>query len=438
MHLIWENLVPNLVSLWTGKFKGLDTGSGSYQLPGTVWEAIGEATASAGDTLPSVFGPRLGNISQDRSACTADAWSLWTLYISPVILRSQFAHSRYYRHFVSLVELLHLCLQFEVSRDDIQRIRDGFASWVEKYEEYYYQYSPDRLSTCPVTVHALLHIADGIEASGPVWASWAFPMERFCGELQPGIKSRRHPWASIDRRIQARIQLSHLKVKYNLFQELDLRPPRTATKDMLRRDDTCVLMPPHRYLAPEKGLLDKVIGSLVTRFECSVQAVRSVLPRELDQWGKVRILNDGDTIHTASLTMRHADKRDQTHVRYEVFVDKHQRRRKRQPVYELQTFYGRLEYIFALRFETVEALTALGLDRPTSVILAAIKPCVVTHSHPRLDIHYSSQYGALSLIDIQCIQCVIGRVQSPEKKGLWGIVDRSGALSRALVVDDSN
>ena len=30
MHLIWENLLPNLVLLWTGKFKGLDEGCESY------------------------------------------------------------------------------------------------------------------------------------------------------------------------------------------------------------------------------------------------------------------------------------------------------------------------------------------------------------------------------------------------------------------------
>ena len=31
MHLIWENLIPNLILLWTGGFKGLDEGTGEYQ-----------------------------------------------------------------------------------------------------------------------------------------------------------------------------------------------------------------------------------------------------------------------------------------------------------------------------------------------------------------------------------------------------------------------
>jgi hypothetical protein len=35
MHLIWENLIPNLVLLWTRGFKNLDEGVGEYQFLGT-------------------------------------------------------------------------------------------------------------------------------------------------------------------------------------------------------------------------------------------------------------------------------------------------------------------------------------------------------------------------------------------------------------------
>ncbi len=123
MHLIWENLMPNRVRLWTSKFKGLDEGNHSYQFTPTVWQAIGEATARTGDTLPAIFGPRLGNIADSHgNAGTADAWSVWTLYIAPVLLRRRFRHIRYYKHFVDLVELLQLCLQFELSQDHIAHV----------------------------------------------------------------------------------------------------------------------------------------------------------------------------------------------------------------------------------------------------------------------------------------------------------------------------
>lgn len=57
----------------------------------------------------------------------------------------------------------------------------------------YYQNDPAQLSSCPLTIHALLHIPDGITAIGPVWTYWAFPMERHCNSLLPAIRSRSHP-----------------------------------------------------------------------------------------------------------------------------------------------------------------------------------------------------------------------------------------------------
>ncbi|EIN05118.1 hypothetical protein PUNSTDRAFT_29474, partial [Punctularia strigosozonata HHB-11173 SS5] len=60
----------------------------------------------------------------------------------------------------------------------------------------------------------LLHIAASIRATGPVWASWAFPMERYCGSLQPAITSRRFPYASINRHVLNDARLSHIMLTY--------------------------------------------------------------------------------------------------------------------------------------------------------------------------------------------------------------------------------
>jgi|ERR1700692_2115219 len=97
----------------------------------------------------------------------------------------------------------------------------------------YYQYSPDRLSTCPLTIHALLHIADSIEASGPMWAYWAFPTERHCGSLTPAIRSRRFPFPSIDRYLTEVAQLRQIKMYHRLHDELSLEPPKHDVAGML-------------------------------------------------------------------------------------------------------------------------------------------------------------------------------------------------------------
>ena len=135
MHLLWENLIPNLILLWTGKFKGLDEGDESYQLGHGVWEAIGEATKASGSTIPAAYASaRPHNIAEDASACTADSWSFWALYLGPVLLRGRFSKDTYYKHFVRLIKLLRICLQFEISRDELLEIREGFQDWVKSYE----------------------------------------------------------------------------------------------------------------------------------------------------------------------------------------------------------------------------------------------------------------------------------------------------------------
>ncbi|KAF8325832.1 uncharacterized protein EI90DRAFT_2931073 [Cantharellus anzutake] len=64
----------------------------------------------------------------------------------------------------------------------------------------YYQHNIERLSTCPLTVHALLHLADDIENNGPPCMNWTFVMERWCGRLLPAVKSRVYPYKSLTRR----------------------------------------------------------------------------------------------------------------------------------------------------------------------------------------------------------------------------------------------
>ena len=88
------------------------------------------------------------------------------------------------------------------------------------HRRIFFQYDPLRLSTCPFSIHVLLHIADGIESTGPVWCYWAFAMERFCGAVGQHIKNQHDPYASLDRRAQDIAQLQLVKLKYGLIDKL--------------------------------------------------------------------------------------------------------------------------------------------------------------------------------------------------------------------------
>ena len=121
-------------------------------------------------------------------------------------------------------------------------------------------------------------------------------------------------------------------------------------------------------------------------------------------------------------------------IQYETYVDKNARKRRKKPDYELQTFYGRLEHVITITFANPAALDDLDLNSPTTVALAVLRTCTVSTSDQRLDIHYYADYGGLDVLDIQSIQCVVGRIPVSTGGDNWAIVDRSGSLSRALAV----
>lgn len=155
MHLIWANLIPNLIRLWTGKFKDLDHAGQDYVIVKTVWEAIGEATFQAGGTIPAAFGSRVPNIALERAHMICETYSIWTLYLAPVLLKGRFLNERYYNHFVKLVRLLTLCLELEITHEEIDYLDKNFQEWVQDYERYVF--SPlIRMEWCLTACQVLL------------------------------------------------------------------------------------------------------------------------------------------------------------------------------------------------------------------------------------------------------------------------------------------
>ena len=133
MHLIWENLIPNLILFWSGRYKGMDEGQ-PYVLEPHIWQDVGTASAEATNTIPSSFGAAIPNPAKDCSYFTSSTWSVWSLFIAPTVLRRRFPEDCYYKHFCSLLRILNLCLQFEISKKDIDEIESGIRKWVVDYE----------------------------------------------------------------------------------------------------------------------------------------------------------------------------------------------------------------------------------------------------------------------------------------------------------------
>ncbi|KZV70741.1 hypothetical protein PENSPDRAFT_578806 [Peniophora sp. CONT] len=442
MHLIWENLIKNLILLWTGEFKGLDEGSGCYVIDASVWDAIGVVSHKAGKTIPGCYGARPPNFRTDKQSMTADTWSFWALYLGPVLLNRKFRNEEYYWHFIELVRLLHLCLQFEITLQEVEEIRSGFIAWVKKYEELYYQYDPARISTCPLTIHALLHIADCILFCGPIWTYWAFPMERYCGIIRPFIRSRKRPYPSLDRAVLEIARLFQIGLLYNLQDQLYTLHRHRALKvpaGAVRIDGYEYTLLPPSHPVTSSLLVEKVKRGLGTRFELSGGRFPSgelktdVLKRlvagtRITEFATARVDN-GDDLHAASMltAAQAAERRDATYVRYQMVVDRRARRPGRSQN-EFTTFYGHLQHI--LRID-LPAEPAIKLARPSTVVFALLNECQLEANHDVLDIHYyQKENPALEPVDLDCLMCVVGRV--PLNKSYWAIIDRSGAIARAI------
>ena len=182
---------------------------------------------------------------------------------------------------------------------------------------YYYQYHAERLTTCRITVHALLHLVDDIKKTGPVWVNWWFVMERFCGLLLPAIKSKRKPYASLNKRVLQVSQLAHITACYQLSNILsfDKVPRLLSTHEEVLYDCKCFLLLNCHciiFIPPDPDLLlgwpkqarcwlepevqRKLAVFFSTLFNKPLMLVKKHLPEEVMRWGKVRVGGGGDSI----------------------------------------------------------------------------------------------------------------------------------------------
>lgn len=196
-----------------------------------------------------------------------------------------------------------------------------------------------------MTIHALLHIPHYIRQVGPLWASWAFIMERFCGHLLPAVKNRVQPYEHLDNYVQRRAQMQIVSCVYKMP---SLARPRfnysadggemLTSREVMYPD--CKLF---YYIYPLIRLLSVttvptiVLGAPINRnvdvpqrltneftkyfgVVCGGQ-FRAAALRERIKWdtlvryGRFRLVGDGDKIRVADLITRDPKARDNSFVR---------------------------------------------------------------------------------------------------------------------------
>jgi hypothetical protein len=94
-------------------------------------------------------------------------------------------------------------------------------------------------------------------------------------------------------------------------------------------------------------------------------------------------------------------------------------------------FYGQLLRIFQI---DIPVSPNLNTKKPQSILLAAIRECNVTSVDKHLKIPYYREMGSMEVVDLQTVQCCVGR--GCDTRGFWGIIDKSGPLACAEFIGD--
>jgi hypothetical protein len=135
MHLFLENIILALIKLWMGKYKGLGVGEEDYEIDEEIWKEIGHETSEAVKDIPAAFVRHLPDIAADRSSFTAEAWSFWFMHLAPFLLQNRFPDPKYHWHLCDLVDIMKICLQFEITEEEINELEKKIHIWVRLYEE---------------------------------------------------------------------------------------------------------------------------------------------------------------------------------------------------------------------------------------------------------------------------------------------------------------
>lgn len=113
-------------------------------------------------------------------------------------------------------------------------------------------------------------------------------------------------------------------------------------------------------------------------------------------------------------------KSEQSFLQYTQFVDRHAHRMRRTPEFEEQDFFGQLGRILILE---IPSAPKLHLAEPTTIIVAVIREVKAKLTD---GIYYYKEFGLDEVVDLETVQCVVGRIQD---RGRWALIDRSNSTA---------
>jgi hypothetical protein len=134
MHLLFENLAPNLVAHWKGTFKNLDPSDDPYALDEKVWEAIGLETIGSIRMTPSWMVRAMPDIHLHSTKYTAESWAFWLTWMAPYLLEGRLP-VEHYEHLLLLVDIIKAVTSLALEEDRLDELEAMVRRWHDQYEE---------------------------------------------------------------------------------------------------------------------------------------------------------------------------------------------------------------------------------------------------------------------------------------------------------------
>ena len=78
----------------------------------------------------------------------------------------------------------------------------------------------DRISACPLTVHALIHLHNDTLHAGPLSRIWEYVTERFMGKIAQSVTSCQYPFSQLSKTVKKMEQVKMVAFRFGKEKEL--------------------------------------------------------------------------------------------------------------------------------------------------------------------------------------------------------------------------
>lgn len=125
---------------------------------------------------PPDFIPRVPSNLSNFTRWKASELRAFLLFYGAILLKNKLA-KKYYEHFLLLVRAIHILMQSNIKKVEIDLAKTLLFIFVSDIEDLY------GLSKFSFNVHQLLHLCEAVRMWGPLWSWSAFPFEDGNGSL---------------------------------------------------------------------------------------------------------------------------------------------------------------------------------------------------------------------------------------------------------------